>query len=128
MINIGYFILLIMTGLLAQSCMDIFEYDKSLIEPYHLRDAPETANKKTIYYTFENGGGIGRIEYVKEIGWNEDFIIAIDENRKYFILEIEKDNRSLNANDIVIGPMIISEFEAKRKVLQIDFDFKLEIE
>lgn len=122
--------LIILTFIInLSSCMDLFEYDKVLIEPYHIRTDPGDMSK-SIYYNLENGNGIGRISSVNKVGWNHDHIIAINSNKHYFILEIHKDYKYYNAEEIVIGLLSKYEFLEKRKVLKIDneLEFTLVVE
>ena len=70
-----------------------------IVGPYFVHADP-SATYETLYYDLGEGNAIGRVEDVKRVGHTDKFIIAETQDRYYFI-DREKDNRSLNGDQII---------------------------
>lgn len=114
--------------------------EKTIIGPYKLGwiDLPET---QSIYVEVRSSGSGPTLvdEYIFEVGYNEDYIIAkqhptsgLDDGNKintsiihYYIIDIREDFDP--TNEKVLGPLTKSEFDKKREALgisEIPFDLK----
>ncbi len=95
---------------------------------YFIEASPENPSKKTLYCSINEGGGHGRVGWVKRIGSNASFIIVESSDNKFWILDKTKDSPLLNSNEIMIGPLSSSEFKKTKEKLGIsnlEFTFKL---
>ena len=87
---------------------------------YSVRVSPEDPSKFTLYIATPDGNLHGRVEFVEKIGSNSKFIVILNKNKQYWIIEKSKDSPLLNANEIVIGPMSLDEFKLiSFKMMQI---------
>ena len=79
--------------------------------PYSTKLSPEDPSKITLYIDTPDGNLHGRVEFVERIGSDSKFIIVQSKNKQFWIIEKSKDAPILNANEIVIGPMLLDEFK-----------------
>jgi hypothetical protein len=100
-----------------------FVHDEEITGPYRLV-AVDISEQMIVCFGLENGNCVGRIpETVFSVGWNERFIVAKQhpqDNKavtNYFVLDMTLDNESADPSTSVIGPLSVSEFEAKAVVL-----------
>jgi hypothetical protein len=113
--------LLIAVGLLMtqlSGCWQSALYHEDLIGPYRL-SAIDLSEQMSICYAADDQDTCHeRIsETVFSVGWNERFIVAKQHpsNDKsvtnYFILDMSKDKKNLNASVSVMGPFSESEYK-----------------
>src|ERR1700758_4482744 len=89
-------------ALTLTSCFDLYE-------PTYWRDgkysistsATEPSCKDLDVDVDDDGGAIGRVDCVTKIGSNDKFIIVQSAGDKYWVVDRLKDNKFLNANEIV---------------------------
>ena len=82
----------------------------------------------TLYYKIDNQSGIGRVDYVRDIGWTDKYIFVRNINSFYF-LDKTKDNEFLNNNEIVLGPFTKETYDSILDSLKInDFKFQLSLD
>ncbi len=86
-------------------------HDEKITGVYSL-SAIDTDQQMSIYYTFEDGGGVGRInETVFACGFNDRYIVAKQHPKgdksiiNYYYLDISKDSRYAEPSDSVTGPL-----------------------
>lgn len=115
-------ILLIIPFLILSSCFDVVSWNYWEEGNYYITDNPGTASCKSLYIEVGGGGGHGRIDYVDAIGSNDKYIIVKSTlpQLEYWILNKEKDDPLLNSNEIVEGPFTQSEFNSRKKALNIE--------
>ena len=106
-------LILILLFIFLSGCSEKWKDDK-----YSVSISPEDPSRLTLYISHETIQH-GRIEWVKKIGSNSSYIIAEDTNGKYWIIDKLKDQVNLNADEIVIGPLLLKEFEESKKKLNI---------
>lgn len=95
---------------------------------YFVEVSPENPSKKTLYCKVSEGGAIGMVEWVKKIGSNANFIIIESTDNKFWVLDKTKDSPLLNANEIMIGPLSMSEFKKATEKLKIsNLEFTVEL-
>jgi hypothetical protein len=95
---------------------------------YYVIDIMAIGNNELVY-KLDNNSSIGRVDNIKRIGSNSKFIISEDTKSQFWILNKEKDDRYLNANEIVEGPYTYEEFQNQltlKKVGEIEFEKSIE--
>lgn len=73
-------ILTVLICLCLSSCVDLFERTYWSDDNYEVVDNSGDSSFKTLYYKLDNGGGIGRVDFIKKIGSDENFIILESAN------------------------------------------------
>lgn len=124
-------ILSISLCLSLSGCFDIFESTYWSNGNYSVSTNPGNTSSKTLYYDFENGSGIGRVDYVSQIGSNDRYIVIkssnpdLENEDQYWILDKTLDNPMLNSEEIIEGPLNLEIFQKRKIELEINnLDFQ----
>lgn len=121
--------------MLLSSCVDLGSRNVWKDGKFYVTDNPADPNCLTLYLEIDENSGHGRVDYVKKIGSNKDYIIVFSQYNsgnsieEYWILDKKKDNHFLNSEEIMEAPLTKNEFERKKKLLGIsDIEFEDEFD
>ena len=112
----------IITTIILIACGDIADNKVILSERYFV-DAIDDDKNRSLYYSLNDGSGIGRVNNgVVAVGLDEKHIIIkqqIDNAYSYYILDIQKDSEAAKPEDSVSGPFNKSQFTDARNRLNV---------
>jgi len=99
----------ILTILFLSGCVDSPEKKYWKHKDYYIADNPAKTSK-TLYLDLGAGEGIARVDNVYKVSVVGDFILCesipnlVEASPQYWILNIQHDNESFDAEEIVRGP------------------------
>lgn len=109
--------------LLLVACGDIANNKMTLNERYFVEAIDDDKNR-SLYYSLNDGGGIGRVNNgVIAVGLNDTHIIIkqnLGDMVRYYILDMTKDSDFAKPDDSLYGPYNIKQFTDSRKDLNVE--------
>ena len=127
--------ILIFGAIFSTSCFDLVSFKDWEEDGYYVDINPSNPNSHTLYVEIESNSGLGLVDYVKEIGSNDEYIIvkcslngstAADQ---YFVLPKEYPRVDFKYKSNILGPFDLSRFRMIEESLEIQdivFDTKID--
>ena len=122
----NFLFIIFVLNFILDSCFENSSHKRFISDKYYLSKMHPMF--WTLYYKIDNKSGIGRVDYVRDIGWTDKYIFVRNINSFYF-LDKTKDNEFLNNNEIVLGPFTKETYDSILDSLKInDFKFQLSLD